>query len=122
MTKSTEIWPTELRAKPNGTHLVITFENGEAFELPAEFLRVESPSAEVKGHGKGQEVTVPGKRNVSITSLEPVGNYAVRIIFSDGHSTGLYSWSLLLELGREQDQLWLAYLDKLEAEGLSRDF
>lgn len=121
MTKSTEIWPTELRAKPNGTHFVITFENGETYEFPAEFLRVESPSAEVKGHGKGQEVTVPGKRNVFITSLEPVGNYAVRIIFSDGHSTGLYSWSLLLELGREQEELWLTYLDKLEAEGLSRD-
>ncbi|NNE22523.1 MAG: DUF971 domain-containing protein [Rhizobiales bacterium] len=121
MSKSTEVWPTELRVKPNGTHLVITFENDELFEFPAEFLRVESPSAEVKGHGKGQEVTVPGKRNVRITNLEPVGNYAIRIIFDDGHSTGLYSWPLLLELGREQGELWLTYLDKLEAEGLSRD-
>ena len=121
MTRSTEVWPTELRAKPHGTHFVVTFENDESYEFPAEFLRVESPSAEVKGHGKGQEVTVPGKRNVSITSLEPVGNYAVRIIFSDGHSTGLYSWSLLLKLGRDQDSLWENYLDKLEEEGLSRD-
>lgn len=121
MNQPTEIWPTELRAKPNGTHLVVTFENGEAYEFPAEFLRVESPSAEVKGHGKGQEVTVPGKRGVSITNLEPVGNYAVRIIFSDGHSTGLYSWSTLLDLGRDKDEIWLTYLDKLEAEGLSRD-
>lgn len=121
MNKSTEVWPTELRAKPNGTHLVVTFENGETFEFPAEFLRIESPSAEVKGHGKGQEVTVPGKRNVHISDLEPVGNYAIRIIFDDGHSTGLYSWSLLLRLGREKDELWLTYLDELERQGLSRD-
>ncbi|MGI9463070.1 MAG: gamma-butyrobetaine hydroxylase-like domain-containing protein [Aestuariivirgaceae bacterium] len=117
----TEIWPTEVRAKPGGTHLAISFENGEAYEMPAEFLRVESPSAEVKGHGKGQEVTVPGKRNVRIANLEPIGNYAVRIVFDDNHSTGLYSWSLLLRLGREQEELWLAYLDNLEAQGLSRD-
>ncbi len=121
MNKPTEIWPTELRAKPQGTHLVVTFENGETYEMPAEFLRVESPSAEVKGHGKGQEVTVPGKRNVRIANLEPVGNYAVRIVFDDNHSTGLYSWSLLLKLGRQQDELWQTYLDNLDAQGLSRD-
>ncbi len=121
MNEPTQIWPTEIRAKPNGTHLAVTFENGEAFEYSAEFLRVESPSAEVKGHGRGQEVTVPGKRNVRITNLEPVGNYAVRIIFSDGHSTGLYSWSLLLKLGREHDEIWREYLDKLDFEDLSRD-
>lgn len=121
MQLETEVWPTELRARPGGTHLAVTFENGESYELSAEYLRVESPSAEVKGHGRGQEVTVPGKRNVRISRLEPVGNYAVRIVFDDGHSTGLYSWQTLLKLGREHDELWQAYLDNLDAQGLSRD-
>ena len=121
MNKPTEFWPTELRARPHGTHLMVTFDNDETYELSAEYLRVESPSAEVKGHGKGQEVTVPGKRQVRIANLEPVGNYAVRIVFDDGHSTGLYSWSLLLRLGREQTELWQAYLDNLTAQNLSRD-
>jgi DUF971 family protein len=121
MAETTEIWPTELRARPGGTHLLVTFENGESYELSAEYLRVESPSAEVKGHGPGQEKTVPGKRNVRISALEPVGNYAIRITYDDNHSTGLYSWQLLLQLGREQDEIWGAYLQKLEAQGLSRD-
>ncbi len=114
-------WPTELRLKDKGKLLAVTFDNGESYEFSAEFLRVESPSAEVKGHGPGQEVTVPGKRNVSILSLEPVGNYAAKLFFSDNHSTGLYAWSSLLTMGRTKDEMWQAYLGKLEAEGKSRD-
>ena len=114
-------WPSELRLEAGGARLHVAFDNGETHTLDAEYLRVESPSAEVRGHGPGQEVTVPGKRNVTITGLEPVGNYAVRILFSDGHSSGLYAWSYLLKLGGERDILWPAYVEKLEAEGLSRD-
>ena len=114
-------WPTELRLKDKGKLLAVTFDNGETHEFSAEFLRVESPSAEVKGHGPGQEVTVAGKRNVSILSLEHVGNYAAKIFFSDNHSTGLYAWSSLLTMGRTKDKMWQAYLGKLEAEGKSRD-
>ncbi len=114
-------WPTELRLKDKGKLLAVTFDNVEAYEFSAEFLRVESPSAEVKGHGPGQEVTVAGKRNVSILSLEPVGNYAAKLFFSDNHSTGLYAWSSLLTMGRTKDEMWQAYLGKLEAEGKSRD-
>ena len=114
-------WPTELRLKEKGTLLAVTFDNGDTFEFTAEFLRVESPSAEVKGHGPGQEVTVAGKRNVSILSLEPVGNYAAKLFFSDNHSTGLYSWETLIKMGRNKEAMWGAYLGKLEAEGKSRD-
>ena len=114
-------WPTELRLKEKGTVLAVTFDNGDTFEFTAEFLRVESPSAEVKGHGPGQEVTVAGKRNVSILSLEPVGNYAAKLFFSDNHSTGLYSWETLIKMGRNKEAMWGAYLGKLEAEGKSRD-
>ena len=114
-------WPEELRLREAGAVLTVCFDNGERYDLPAEYLRVESPSAEVKGHGAGQEVTVPGKRNVTIRQIEPVGNYAARLIFSDGHSTGLYSWDYLAKLGREHDRLWAAYLHQLDAQGLSRD-
>jgi DUF971 family protein len=114
-------WPEELRLRETGAVLTVSFDTGERYDLPAEYLRVESPSAEVKGHGAGQEVTVPGKRHVTIRQIEPVGNYAARLIFSDGHSTGLYSWDYLAKLGREQDRLWAAYLQKLDAQGLSRD-
>ena len=113
-------WPTELRVTDNGTILAVTFDTGESFELDAEFLRVESPSAEVKGHGPGQETIVGGKRHVKITAMEPVGNYAVRITFDDGHSTGLYSWEYLLELSHDQGEIWSDYLEKLEAKGLTR--
>ena len=113
-------WPEELRLHDEGTVLTVTFDNGERYDLRAEYLRVESPSAEVKGHGPGQEVTVAGKRQVSIRQIEPVGNYAVRLTFSDGHSTGLYSWDYLARLGREHDRLWAAYLKRLEEQGLSR--
>lgn len=114
-------WPTELRLRDEGRMLRVIFDSGEAFELDAEYLRVESPSAEVKGHGPGQEVTVAGKRAVRIANLEPVGNYAVRITFDDRHSTGIFSWDYLHKLGAERDELWPAYLVRLEAKGLSRD-
>ncbi len=118
---SSEVWPEELRLAEAGAKLRVTFDNSETYDFTAEFLRVQSPSAEVKGHGAGQEVTVPGKRNVLISNLEPVGNYAVRILFDDGHSTGLFSWSYLLKIGQRHDELWQSYLDKLAKEGKSRD-
>ena len=114
-------WPLEIKLKDKGRLFEITFDNSETFTLPAEFLRVESPSAEVKGHGPGQEITVPGKRDVTITGVEPTGNYAVRLIYDDGHDTGLYSWDLLHRLGRDHDRLWQNYLERLKNEGLSRD-
>ena len=116
----TRPWPTELRVTDGGTILAMAFDSGESFELDAEFLRVESPSAEVKGHGPGQEVTVGGKRHVKITALEHVGNYAVRITFDDGHSTGLYSWEYLRQLSDEQGVRWSEYLEKLDTKGLTR--
>ncbi len=113
-------WPSELRLKDKGKLLAVTFDNGETFEYTAEFLRVESPSAEVKGHGPGQAKTVSGKRNVTIFSLDPIGNYAVKLSFSDNHSTGLYSWDTLLEMGRRMDEIWQSYLAKLKAQGKER--
>ena len=95
-------WPTELRLDAAKRTLTVSFDNGERHALPAEYLRVESPSAEVQGHGPGQKQVVTGKENVAIEALEPVGNYAVRIRFDDGHDTGLYSWEYLLELGRKR--------------------
>jgi DUF971 family protein len=116
----TDPWPEELRLSGGGAELHVSFDSGEKLVLPAEYLRVESPSAEVKGHGPGQEQLVWGKRNVKIRRLEPVGSYAVRIIFDDGHSTGLFTWPYLLKLGREQADIWQAYLDKISAAGFSR--
>jgi len=113
-------WPNELRLDAPKTTLTVSFDTGERFALPAEYLRVESPSAEVQGHGPADRKTVPGKKNVKIASLEPVGNYAVRIVFDDGHDSGLFSWSYLHELGREQNDKWDAYLERLGREGLSR--
>lgn len=103
-------WPTELRLNPAKNQLTVEFDGGERFVLPAEYLRVESPSAEVQGHGADQKQIVTGKSGVTITALEPVGNYAVRIVFDDGHDSGLYSWTYLHELGREQREKWAAYL------------
>ena len=103
-------WPTELRLNREKTLLTVSFDTGERFALPAEYLRVESPSAEVKGHGPGQAKLVTGKERVTIADLEPVGNYAVRVLFDDGHDSGLYSWDYLNELGREQAARWAAYL------------
>ena len=113
-------WPTELRLGSGGKGLKLVFDTGEEFEIAAELLRVESPSADVKGHGPGQETLVFGKADVSITNLEPVGTYAIRLIFSDGHSTGIFTWDYLEKLGRRSDQLLQAYLDKLQTAGLSR--
>ena len=104
-------WPTELRLDGAKTTLTVGFDNGERFALPAEYLRVESPSAEVQGHAPSQKQLVRGKQNVKIVGLEPVGNYAVRILFDDGHNTGLFSWSYLRELGREHPERWAAYLN-----------
>jgi DUF971 family protein len=114
-------WPTELRVNRAEKLLIVTFDDGARFELPAELLRVESPSAEVKGHGPGQKTIVAGRRHVGIMDLEPVGNYAVRIMFDDLHDTGMYSWDYLYHLGRNRERLWAEYLAALEQRGLSRD-
>ena len=114
-------WPTELRLKSAEKRLDIAFDDGKKFSLPAEYLRVESPSAEVQGHGPGQKVLVHGRAHVGIMRLEPVGNYAVRIVFDDLHDTGIFSWNYLYELGIEQPLRWRRYLDALAAEGLSRE-
>ncbi len=117
----TEAWPTELRVQESGSKLLISFEDGASYTLSAEYLRVESPSAEVKGHGPGQETLVFGKRSVKITKAEPIGSYAVRLIFSDMHSTGLYTWNYLAKLGIDQATNWQAYEAKLKSERKSRD-
>lgn len=117
----TAFWPTEIRLNRNEKILEIDFDNGRSFRLPAEFLRVESPSAEVQGHGPDQKKLIPGRRNVEIIKVEPVGNYAVRLVFDDLHDTGLYSWQYLYELGERQEELWRDYLAALGAAGLSRD-
>ena len=113
--------PTAITVHQKSRVLDIAFDDGSAFSLPFEYLRVYSPSAEVRGHGPGQEVLQTGKRNVEIHSLEAVGSYAVQPVFSDGHSTGIYSWDYLYELGGEQDRLWAEYLARLESKGGSRD-
>ena len=113
--------PSEIKLHQKSRQLEISFPDGKTFSLSYEFLRVNSPSAEVRGHGPGQEVLQTGKRNVDITRLEPVGNYAVLPSFSDGHDTGIYSWDLLYHLGAHQEELWQDYLARLEAAGASRD-
>lgn len=112
--------PTELRVSKDRRTMSVTFPGHHAFELPAEMLRVLSPSAEVQGHSPEQRVTVPGKRNVAISRIEPTGNYAVRIVFDDGHDTGIFTWNYLHELGHEKAERWQSYLDELAAKGLSR--
>ena len=107
---ATRPWPTELRVDPAKKVLTVAFDSGARYALSAEYLRVESPSAEVQGHGPGQKQIVTGKENVTIAALEPVGNYAVRIRFDDGHDTGLFTWDYLHELGREHRARWTAYL------------
>ena len=121
MSEADRPWPTEIKLRKSERMLDVAFEDGTRFSLPAEYLRVESPSAEVQGHGQGQKKTVPGKRNVAIDAVEPVGNYAVRLIFGDGHDSGLYTWETLYRLGREHDAIWAEYLAALEAKGLGRD-
>ena len=113
--------PTEITLHQKSRTLELAPEDGNHYQLPAEFLRVCSPSAEVRGHGPGQETLQTGKRNVEITALEPVGNYAVQPTFSDGHNTGIYSWETFYEYGLREDELWQTYLDALKARGLSRD-
>lgn len=113
--------PTEIKLHQKSRILEIAFDSGERFELSCEYLRVFTPSAEARGHGPGQEVLQVGKRDVSIERLEAVGNYAIRPVFSDGHDSGFYSWDILYNLGRHQDELWRTYLDRLTAEGKSRD-
>ena len=114
-------WPTELRLGKDRRALSIAFENGEQFSLAAEYLRVKSPSAEVQGHSPDERKTVPGKREVQILEVQPVGNYAVRLVFDDMHSTGIYGWDYLRELGMNHAALWQDYLDELAAKNLSRD-
>jgi DUF971 family protein len=118
---STRHWPTELRLKQAEKRLEVDFDDGRRFQLPAEYLRVESPSAEVQGHGPGDKVIVAGRSQVGILALEPVGNYAVRIRFDDLHDTGIYSWQYLYELGQEHETRWAKYLAEIEKRGLSRD-
>jgi DUF971 family protein len=118
---SGERLPSGITLHQKSRVMEIAFSDGKMFRLPYEFLRVYSPSAEVKGHGPGQEVLQTGKRDIAIRSIEPVGSYAVQPVFSDGHSTGIYSWDYLYELGERQDELWSAYLAKLSAAGASRD-
>jgi DUF971 family protein len=113
--------PTEIKLHQASRVLEITFSDGASFRLPYEYLRVYSPSAEVRGHGPGQETLQVGKRDVTIADVEPVGVYALRPTFSDGHDTGIYSWDLLYDLGTRQDELWQRYLQRLEAAHQSRD-
>lgn len=113
--------PTEIRLHQASRVLEITYADGKSFHLPCEFLRVYSPSAEVRGHGPGQEVLQVGKKDVNITRIEPVGNYAVQLTFSDGHDTGIYSWDLLYEYGHRQDEMWRHYLKRMEQAGASRE-
>jgi DUF971 family protein len=112
--------PSEIRLRKKSRQLTVDFEDGSNFELSFEYLRVHSPSAEVRGHGPGQEILQTGKENVQIIALEPMGNYAIRIVFDDGHDTGLYSWNYLYELGKNQAVRWQAYLDRLTAAGYPR--
>ncbi|MEK7361664.1 MAG: DUF971 domain-containing protein [Pseudomonadota bacterium] len=113
--------PTEIKLHQKSRQMEISFSDGKRFELSYEFLRVYSPSAEVRGHGPGQEVLQVGKKNVDIAALEPVGSYAVQPSFSDGHDSGLYSWDYLYELGMDHDQLWQQYLRRMHAAGASRE-
>ena len=114
-------WPTEIRLRKERTALLVRFDDGKDYDLSAELLRVLSPSAEVQGHSPEQRQTVPGKAKVAITAIDPVGNYAVRLTFSDGHNTGLFSWTYLRHLGENREGLWAGYLADLKAKGLARE-
>jgi len=115
------VWPLDLAISRTERLLRIRFDDGSSYDLPAEYLRTQSPSAEVQGHSEAQRQTVGGKRMVGIAGAEPVGNYAVRLMFDDGHSTGIFTWAYLHELGREREKRWKTYLEELSAKGLSRD-
>ena len=112
--------PTEINLHQVSRVLELSFEDGSNFKLPAEYLRVYSPSAEVQGHGPGQEVLQIGKQDVNITDIEPIGHYAIKLVFDDNHDSGIYSWDYLHELGSTYDERWQAYLERLEAQGYSR--
>jgi DUF971 family protein len=114
-------WPTELRLHKDRKALTVAFDDGANFELPAEYLRVRSPSAEVQGHSPAERRVVGGKREVQILELHPVGNYAVRLVFDDMHSTGIFTWDYLFELGRNRDNYWRDYLGEVKQKNLSRD-
>lgn len=118
---SSQHWPTQVRLRKAEKLLEVTYDDGSTFALPAELLRVESPSAEVQGHVPDQKQIVPGRRFVGIMNLEPVGNYAIRIKFDDLHDTGIFSWQYLYHLGLNKDEIWSDYLKNLEEKGLSRD-
>ena len=117
----TQAWPSELRLHKNRKTLSVTFTDGQSFDLAAEYLRVKSPSAEVQGHSAEERKTVPGKRDVGIIEVLPVGNYAVRLVFDDLHSTGIFGWDYLQDLGRNHAAYWQDYLDELAAKNLTRD-
>ncbi|WP_244293189.1 MULTISPECIES: gamma-butyrobetaine hydroxylase-like domain-containing protein [unclassified Stappia] len=114
-------WPTEIRLSKDRKRLTVTFDSGAAHEFSAEYLRVCSPSAEVQGHSPAQRKTVPGKREVAILQIDPVGNYAVRLHFDDLHNTGIFSWDYFLKLAHDREELWGGYLRELEEKGLSRE-
>ncbi len=116
-----QVTPTEIRLRKNSRLLVVAFDDGNEYEFSFEYLRVHSPSAEVVGHGPGQETLQTGKENVEITRIDPVGHYAVRLVFDDGHDSGLYSWDYLHELGRNMEANWRRYLDRLAAAGYARN-
>jgi DUF971 family protein len=120
MTATTAPWPTELRLRKDRKALAVTFDSGESFDLAAEYLRVRSPSAEVQGHSPSERRIVSGKQDVQILELHPVGNYAVRLVFDDTHSTGIFSWDYLFELGQNREQYWRDYLGELAEKNLSR--
>jgi DUF971 family protein len=117
----TEHWPVELKLKQTEKRLEVTFDDGARFSLPAEYLRVESPSAEVQGHSPSQKQIVSGRADVGIVRLEPIGHYGVRVVFDDGHDTGIFSWRYLYELGQQQTTRWANYLDTLTRGGLTRE-
>ncbi|MGI9405333.1 MAG: gamma-butyrobetaine hydroxylase-like domain-containing protein [Hyphomicrobiaceae bacterium] len=119
--RTSGVWPTELTLNPAKDTLTVAFDDGQSFDLPAEYLRVTSPSAEVQGHSPDQRKTVGGKKDVKIMTLTPIGNYAVKIGFDDMHDTGIYSWQYLHDLGAEQEERWAAYLAELGAKGLTRE-
>jgi DUF971 family protein len=118
--RSPTMTPTEIKLRKNSRLLVVAFDDGASFEYTFEYLRVHSPSAEVKGHGPGQETLQLNKENVAITAVEPIGHYAVRLVFDDGHDTGLYTWTYLRELGDDMQSNWQSYLDRLQAAGYAR--
>jgi DUF971 family protein len=121
VSRASAAWPVEIRLPKDRRTLQVTFDDGSAFKLPAELLRVTSPSAEVQGHSEAERKTVGGKRNVTILSVDPVGNYAIRLGFDDMHSTGIYSWAFLRDLGVNAERRFQDYLDDLQAKGLDRD-